>query len=80
MSKEPRELKVDEKQEVKYVIPNWLRDEQVKLSTARVKDRIQPVNEPRPEPVAVVGFAPSLNDTWEKIREFKYIITCSGSH
>ncbi len=36
--------------------------------------------EPRPEPVAVVNFGPSLNDTWEQIRDFTYVITCSGAH
>lgn len=68
------------KQPVQYCIPLWLRDEQIKLSIARIQDRIQPVTEIRKEPIAVVCFGPSLNDTWEKIKEFQYVITCSGSH
>lgn len=77
-----KQLKV-EKQEVTYCIPLWLRDEQIKHNIARVKGRIQhyPENTPtRPDPIAVVCFGPSLADTWEQIRDFKYIITCSGSH
>lgn len=31
-------------------------------------------------PVAVVGFGPSLKDTWEQLRDFKPIYTCSGAH
>jgi hypothetical protein len=27
-----------------------------------------------------VCFGPSLNDTWEKVKDFKFIISCSGSH
>jgi hypothetical protein len=73
-------LTLTEKLKVTYCIPLWLRDEQIKLSTARVKGRIEPCNEPRTEPIAIVGFGPSLQDTWEEIRGFKYIITCSGSH
>jgi hypothetical protein len=34
----------------------------------------------RREPVAVVGFGPSLKDTWKTLKGFKYIISCSGSH
>lgn len=67
-------------QDVKYVIPNWLRDEQVKLATARVTGRLQPAMEARPEAVAVVGFGPSLRETWEEIKGFKNVISCSGSH
>lgn len=73
-------LELNQKQAVKYAIPIWLRDEQIKLAIARVKERIEPVNEPRTEPIAVVGFGPSLKETWEKIREFKFVMSCSGSH
>jgi hypothetical protein len=34
-------LDVNEKQNVTYCIPLWLRDEQVKLSTNRIKNRIE---------------------------------------
>lgn len=62
-----------------YCIPLWLRDEQIKLAIQRIKARIEP-HERRDDPIAIVGFGPSLNDTWEKIRDFKYIMSCSGSH
>lgn len=75
-------LDINEKYPVKYCIPMWLRDEQVKHSTRRVKKRLEgyPEGTKRSDPVAIVGFGPSLNDTWEKIREFKYVISCSGAH
>lgn len=58
----------------------WLRDEQIKLAIARNLPRIQPCDEDRDVPIAVVCYGPSLADTWEKIKEFKYTVTCSGSH
>lgn len=73
-------LTLDEKLKVSYCIPNWLRDEQVRVNTANVKGRIEEHQELRSEPIALVNFGPSLNDTWEKIRDFKYIMTCSGAH
>jgi hypothetical protein len=69
-----------EKQPVAYAIPLWLRDEQIKLAIARGLPRIEPQYEPRPEPAAVVGYGPSLRETVEQVREFKYIFSCSGSH
>lgn len=75
-----KKLKFSEKHKVKYCIPDWLRDEQIKLNTQRVKGRIEPVDVPRSEAVAIVGYGPSLNDTWEEIRKFKFVVSCSGSH
>jgi hypothetical protein len=77
--KEVKRLKVSEKHKTKYCVPDWLRDEQIKLAIQRVKERIQPHAE-RTEPVAIVGYGPSLNDTWEEIRSFKYVVSCSGAH
>jgi 6-hydroxymethylpterin diphosphokinase MptE-like protein/methyltransferase family protein len=68
------------KQDVKYAVPLWQRDEQIKHAIATVPGRIAPVAEARTEPVAVVGFGASLQATWERVRDFKYVITCSGSH
>lgn len=68
------------KQNVQYAIPLWLRDEQIKHAISRVKDRIQAVPEKRSEPIAVACYGPSLNSTWEQIKDFKFIITCSGAH
>lgn len=68
------------KLDVKYCIPDWLRDEQIKMSCHRFSNRIQPAKELRNEPVALACFGPSLNQTWEELKKFKYIISCSGSH
>lgn len=67
-------------QKVQYAIPTWLRDEQIKVNIKAVKGRIEPYYEPRNEPIAIVCFGPSLNDTWEKIKDFKYVMSCSGAH
>jgi hypothetical protein len=69
-----------EKLDVKYCIPNWLRDEQIKMSCARFPSRIQYQKIHRTEPIALVCFGPSLNETWEKVKDFKYVMSCSGSH
>lgn len=72
-------LDVTVPQNVKYCIPQWLRDEQIKLSLGRISGRIQQHSD-RTEPIAIVGFGPSLNDTWEDIQKFRYVMSCSGSH
>src|SRR5436309_2349732 len=69
-----------EKQEVSYCIPLWLRDENIKVAIARCAGRIAPVYELSTEPAAVVCFGPSLNDTWEQVKQFKHVFSCSGSH
>jgi len=70
----------DKKVKLNYCIPNWIRDDQIRYSTNLIKGRIKPVYEKRDEDIALVAFGPSLNDTWEKIKNFKYVMTCSGSH
>ena len=74
-----KKLDITVPQKVSYCVPLWLRDEQIKSNITKVKGRIQP-GELRPDSVAVVGYGPSLKETWEQVREFKHIITCSGSH
>lgn len=74
------QLDMAQPQKVSYCIELWLRDEQIKRAIARVSGRIQPSTIRRPEPVAVVGFGPSLNDTWEQVKDFKHVISCSGAH
>jgi hypothetical protein len=69
-----------EKHKTSYCIPLWLRDEQIKIAMTKTKERIQGYAGIRDEPIAVVGFGPSLQSTWERVRDFKYIITCSGAH
>ena len=73
-------LDVTEKQSVEYCIPIWLRDEQIKLAIARPIPRIDAHHEIRTDPIALVCFGPSLNETWEQIKDFKYIVSCSGAH
>ena len=69
-----KKLNVDEKQEVKYAIPLWQRDEQIRYAISNIKERVE-FNENRIEdPIAIVGFGPSLKYTWEKIKDFKVII------
>ena len=80
MTKERTVLNADEPQKVGYCIPMWLRDEQIKLAIARVPGRITGATALRTDPIAVVGFGPSLRQTWERVREFRYVISCSGSH
>jgi uncharacterized Rossmann fold enzyme len=78
--KKTRMLTLTEKLDVRYCIENWLRDEQIRLNCANVKGRIEANYEKRSEPIAVVNFGPSLKHTWEKIKEFKFVMTCSGAH
>jgi hypothetical protein len=75
----PRLLDHTVPQKTTYAVPLWLRNEQIKHALKRVKGRIQPHPE-RSESVAIVGFGPSLADTWEQVKDFPFIITCSGSH
>jgi uncharacterized Rossmann fold enzyme len=63
-----------------YCIPLWLRDVQVKMAISKVSGRVQNKSKKNPEPVAIVGYGPSLKDTWEKLKEFKVIVTTSGAH
>lgn len=72
-------LDINEKLNVQYCIPLWLRDEQIKLSSARVRKRLLP-EEQKKGPVAIACYGPSLNDTWEMIGDFDTIISCSGAH
>jgi uncharacterized Rossmann fold enzyme len=72
-------LEVTEKYKTQYCIPLWLRDEQILSACKRPYPRITGSDED-PGPVAIVCFGPSLRDTWEQIRDFKTIVTCSGAH
>jgi hypothetical protein len=74
-------LDVEQKQAVRYCIDEWLRDEQIAHALKRPEvGRIQSHPKRPGERVAVVGYGPSLKHTWHQLAEFKYIITCSGSH
>jgi hypothetical protein len=80
MNSEPTLLNVKERQSVRYCIPAPLKFEQIKINLRKNCGRIEAVTELRKEPIACVSFGPSLKDTWEKIKEFKYVMSCSGSH
>lgn len=75
-----KRITLEEKLKVGYCIPNFLRDEQIKLNCQTVKGRLEGATATRSEPIALVNYGPSLNATWEKIREFKFVMSCSGSH
>jgi uncharacterized Rossmann fold enzyme len=76
---EVKKLDATQTQNVSYCIPIWLRNTQIKAAITRVAGRVEP-GEERSEPIAVVNFGPSLNDTWEELKNFKYIMSCSGAH
>lgn len=75
-----RYLNANEPQKVTYCIPLWLRDEQIKVNSARVRARIAASDAITEEPIAIVCYGPSLADTWEELRRFKTVMTCSGAH
>jgi hypothetical protein len=75
----PKHLDFNAPQKVEYCIPLWMRDLQVQASTKRIKDRIQS-GAIRTEPIACVSYGPSLAQTWEQIKDFDYVMTCSGAH
>jgi hypothetical protein len=76
---EVKQINVSDPIKVEYCIPDWLRDEQIKVNTAKVKGRVQPGHEFNNDPIAVVNFGGSLNDTYKEILNFKHVITCSGA-
>jgi uncharacterized Rossmann fold enzyme len=77
---EPTRLDPTAPQKVSYCIPLPLRDEQVKLAIARTTRRLQRAETLSDEPVAIVGYGPSLRETWEELRQFTTIFSCSGAH
>jgi uncharacterized Rossmann fold enzyme len=77
----PKRLTLEQDLNVKYCIPTWLRDEQVRHAMAAVPGRIEQWTAPlREDNIAIVCYGPSLVQTWEHVRDFKYIMTCSGAH
>jgi FkbM family methyltransferase len=73
-------LDFNAKHDINYCIATELRDEQIRINLKKVDGRLQPSEALRTEPIAVVCFGPSLVDTWEQIKSFKYIMSCSGAH
>lgn len=62
-----------------YCIDLDTRDRQVTENCARIPGRLAP-HADRYDEIAIVAFGPSLEQTWEQVKAFKYIITCSGAH
>lgn len=77
---EPKQLDAGAPQKVQYCIPNFLKLEQIKINLRKNCGRIEAATQLRSEPMACVSFGPSLKNTWEKIKDFKYVMSCSGSH
>lgn len=75
-----KQLDIATKQNVSYCIPLSLRDEQIKINLVKVPGRVVPEPELRNDEIAIVCYAPSLKDTWQQLKNFKYIMTCSGAH
>ena len=68
-----------ETQKTSYCIDLDTRDRKVVESSKRGLPRLEAAPD-HDERIAVVCYGPTLEDTWEQLREFKYIITCSGAH
>jgi hypothetical protein len=51
------------------------------MSCKRFLNRVKPYNGIRKdEGIALVCFGTSLNKTWEEVKKFKYVMSCSGGH
>src|SRR3990167_5610266 len=46
----------------------------------RVPGRLELHPEPRDEPIAIVGYGPSLKEYWQELRKFPVIMSTSGAH
>jgi len=66
--------------QTKGCVSDEVREQYMQYASSRVQGRIQPGPDRSGESIAVVCFGPSLRDDIEKLRDFKYIITCSGAH
>lgn len=67
------------------MIINWEKvgarpTDRIAENCARIKARLEPTTVDNFEPCAIVGYAPSLKDTWPEIKKFKTIFTCSGAY
>lgn len=70
------------KVETKYCVDKTTHDMNVKESVARGYKSIDAANpnEKITEPIALVCSGTTLKDTWEQVKNFSKIITCSGAH
>ncbi len=67
------------KQDIRYCVSPTIRDLNIRVNNQKVKDRLVPHEGTRPEPIAIVGFGPSLAKTWKEVKKFKHVISCSGA-
>jgi len=61
------------------ILPEEIK-QNIKSNLETVKDRVRLASEFSSEGIAVVGYGPTLQDTWQELRGFKTIITTSGAH
>jgi FkbM family methyltransferase len=64
----------------KYCISDQKRDEQMAYAIKTIKNRIDSGPDRGTDSIAVVCYGPSLHREWENIKNYKYVITCSGAH
>lgn len=65
---------------VHYCIDTVVRDEQIAYADRLdFVGRIEP-RQDRDDPIAIVGYGPSLYDTWQEAAKFPTVMTMSGSH
>ena len=76
---EDKVLNFNDKHKTSYCIDTNRRDEQIKIAMRKVRGRIK-AEDLKNEPIAIVGYGPSLSKTWEQVKNFENIFTCSGAH
>lgn len=75
-----RVLDINAHHSTHYCVDLHTRDAQIKSALARGLPMLEPSEELKNEPIAIVCYGPSLRDTFDEVKEFKHIITCSGAH
>lgn len=64
----------------KYCINDAQRDKQMAYAIANIKGRVEPGPDRGDKSVAIVCYGPSLRDEWQNIKNYDYVISCSGAH
>lgn len=74
-------LDLDTEIQTQYCIEDSQRDEQMAWSIAHVQGRLgKPTENYSDKKIAIVCLGPSLLANWQQLRDFDYIMTCSGAH
>jgi FkbM family methyltransferase len=76
----PRLVDFNSKIETYVACTDEMRDAHIQYSTSQFDQRISQGFDRATDRVAVVCFGPSLQDTWPQIKNYSYVISCSGSH